>query len=50
LAPGPANPGKASEATAAKESAVSDTAQLTRDLQLAKADAQTAKQSETSPT
>jgi hypothetical protein len=47
LTPGPANLGKASQATA-KDSTVSETAQLTKDLQLAKADAQTAKQSEAS--
>jgi hypothetical protein len=47
LTSGPANLGKASQAPA-KDSAVAETAQLTKDLQLAKADAQTAKQSEAS--
>ena len=46
--PAPANAGKASQATAARDSSVVETAQLTRELQLAKADAQTAKQSEAS--
>jgi hypothetical protein len=48
LALGPANAGKTSQATPAKDSSVAETTQLTRDLQLAKADAQTAKQSEAS--
>jgi len=48
LTPGPVDVGKALQATAAKDSSVAETAQLTRDLQLAKADAQTAKQSEAS--
>ena len=47
LTPGPANLGKASQATA-KDSSVAETAQLARGLQLAKADAQTAKHSEAS--
>jgi hypothetical protein len=48
LAPGSANLGKASQSPAAKDTSVAETVQLTRDLQLAKADAQTAKQSEAS--
>jgi hypothetical protein len=39
---GPATPGKASQANPAKDASVAEAAHLTRELQLAKADAQTA--------